>query len=107
MQFRRRAKRPTESYPYRTSAVPPDQKQPPTRMMARAVYDGQNARNELYPAGVEPAGRMPGLLQRVGLRLSDGGHRAAGLTGSDGVTAERRGLEQWELPRQDVVAIDP
>ena len=48
-----------------------------------------------------------GLLQLAGLRLSDGGDRAPGLTGSDGVTADRRGLEQWKLSRQDVVAINP
>ena len=50
----------------------------------------------------------PGLLQLAGLRLSDGGDWAApGLPGSGGITDDRSGLEQWKLPRQDVVAIDP
>jgi hypothetical protein len=48
-----------------------------------------------------------GLLQLVGLRFNDSSDRVTNLTGSDGVTADRRGLEQWKLPRQDVVAIDP
>ena len=95
-------------------------------MAACAVRDGQNAGHEFCPHGVEPAGQIPRstrrpirggkgrgglfpeLLQLAELRISDGGDRAApGLTGSDGVTADRRGLEQRKLPRQDVVAIDP